>query len=440
MPRRILLVVMTSLAALTVSIGGSAAPATASPPPVQVALDWNLKAVNAVRAATVPLPKFQAEGLIYLSYVQAAVYDAVTTIKGRFEPYHAFDVGSGVNLDDARADAAVIAATYTTLAHYLSDQPSTLLDPLQADYEAAIAALPSEGRADGIAVGEAAANDIIELREGDGLADPSVTFTPGAPDPGVWQFAPPPSLQFAQTPWIREFDPFLLDSPSQFRSKEPPSLGGERWATAYNRVKELGAVDSATRTPRQTAIAWFYNANVINQYNQAFRDVAVANGFDLVETVRLLAMGNMIGADALIACLEAKYHYAFWRPVTAIRSGDDGNPDTDADATWTPLLVTPNHPEYPGAHGSITAAESEVFEAVLGTNQIDVTLTGYNPVSGLSDVTRHFDRASDLRHQIVKARLWAGLHYRFSSRAGALLGREVVHWALERYFLPEDEV
>jgi hypothetical protein len=436
MRRRVMAAVVASLAALTVSIGGSAVPAAASSPSAQVAIDWNLKAVTAVRAATLPLPKFQSEGFIYLSYVQAAVYDATTKIEGRYEPYHEFSV-SGVDLDDARTDAAVIAATYTTLAHYLSDQPSTLLDPLKADYDAAIAALPSEGRDDGVAVGVAAAQDIIELRKDDGLADPSVTFTPGAPGPGVYQFAPAPSLQFAQTPWIRAFDPFLLDSPSQFRPPEPPELSSDRWATAFNRVKELGAVDSATRTPRQTAIAWFYNANTNNQYNQAFRDVAVDNGLDLVETVRLFAMGNMIAADALTACLNAKDHYAFWRPVTAIRAADDGNDATESDPDWTPLLVTPNHPEYPGAHGSITSAESEVFEAVLGTNQIDVTLYGYNPVTGLSDVTRHFQRSADLRHQVVRARLWAGLHYRFSSRAGALLGREVVHWALERYFLPE---
>src|SRR3954454_11845233 len=170
MARRILAAMVASLAALSVSIGG-AARATGSPPSAQVAIDWNLKAVNAIRSATLPLPKFQAEGFIYLSYVQAAVYDATTKIEGRFEPYHGFSVGSGVDVDDARADAAVIAAAYTTLAHYLSDQPAALLDPLKADYDAAIAALPSEGRADGIAVGEAAAQDIIDLRADDGLAD-----------------------------------------------------------------------------------------------------------------------------------------------------------------------------------------------------------------------------------------------------------------------------
>ncbi len=186
----------------------------------------------------------------------------------------------------------------------------------------------------------------------------------------MYQFAPPPSLQFAQTPWMMAFKPFLRQSAAQLRPEAPPSLTSRRYTRAFNEVKAFGSATSTVRTPDETATAWFWNANVINQYNQAFRTLATTHAFDLVDTVRLLAMGNMVGADALTECLAAKYHYAFWRPVTAIRAADtDGNPHTVGDPTWTSLLTVPNHPEYPAAHGAITGAEAKVFAAVLGTNR-----------------------------------------------------------------------
>ena len=426
--------VVMVMAIVIVQVPLSAARATTTSSP-QVALDWNLTAVSAIRGATVPLAKFQTEGLIYLSYVQAAVYDAVTKIEGRYRPYHRFSVGASVDVRDASPDAAVAAAAYTTLAHYLGDQPQALLDGLKATFDASVASMPDAGRADGIAVGQAAATDIIALRAGDGLADPSVTFTPAPPGPGVYQFAPPPSLQFAQTPWVMRFEPFLLRSDTQFRPGPPPALTSRAYSRALNEVQDYGASASTVRTPEETAIAWFWNANVINQYNQAFRTLASARGFDLVDTVRLLAMGNMVGADALTECFAAKYHYAFWRPVTAIRAADtDGNPRTHADPAWTALLTVPNHPEYPAAHGAITGAEAAVFAAVLGTTHIGVDIPGFDPANGLMDLTRHFATVGDLLHQIVDARVWAGLHYRFSGWQGVAVGQATAHWALERYF------
>jgi hypothetical protein len=139
----------------------------------------------------------------------------------------------------------------------------------------------------------------------------------------------------------------------------------------------------------------------------------------------------------LIGCLAAKYHYAFWRPVTAIRHARiDGNPDTTRDGMWTSLLVVPNHPEYPGAHGSITRAEAEVFAQVLGTRHIDIDLDGFNAATGLTDISRHFERVSDLRREIIDARLWGGVHYRWSSVRGVILGRKTARWALARFFGP----
>ena len=232
--------------------------------------------------------------------------------------------------------------------------------------------------------------------------------------------------------------PFMLDSASQFRSDPPPALSSREWADAFNEVKAYGAVNSTVRTADQTAVAKFWNANVINQYNLAWRDLAGGRSFDLVDTVRLLAMGNMVASDAGIGCFEAKYAYAFWRPITTIRNaGIDGNPLTSADANWSPLLTTPNHPEYPSAHGCLDGAEGEVFAAVLGTNRIDLDFHGSaDGTGGNFAAVRHFEKVNDLDRQIVDARTWAGLHYRWSTVQGVVLGRKAAHWILRRFFLP----
>jgi len=171
-------------------------------------------------------------------------------------------------------------------------------------------------------------------------------------------------------------------------------------------------------------------------------------------------MINVVGADALMSALRAKYHYLFWRPVTAIDPSavtadgfgpvpgyDDGNPATVEQTGWRPLLTTPNHPEYPAAHGVITSAMTEVFSTFLGTNQIDLDIRGFDPdlpvvdpdlPAGNLNATRHYDMANDLRHEIIDARLWAGLHYHFSGVAGVVLGRKVAEFDLRHAFKSVD--
>jgi len=164
-------------------------------------------------------------------------------------------------------------------------------------------------------------------------------------------------------------------------------------------------------------------------------------------------MVNLVGADALMSSMHAKYHYLFWRPVTAIDPTavtvdgfgpvpgyDDGNPATVEQTGWLPLLTTPNHPEYPSNHGSVTSAMAEVFSSFLGTNQIDLDLHGFDPAGlpGNLDAVRHFDMPKDLRGEIIDARLWAGIHYRFSDVAGVVLGRQVAKFDLRHAFQPVD--
>ena len=408
-----------------------------APVSAQVALDWNATAVDAVRAARTldgvppgapPRPLFQPEGLLYLSYVQAAVYDAVTHLDHRYQPYHRFTA----NPHSASLQAAVIAASYHTLVFSLGDPGGVLA----TQYAAALAALPADAStAHGIAVGQAAAADIAALRANDGRnAIISAPYGQGPAAPGLWVFAPPPSLQSAQTPWLAFMRPWTLTSSAQFRTPPPPALASAQYATDRNETRAYGALNSAVRTPEQTAIAYFWNANVINQYNQTLRAVATQHGMDLVDTARLLAMGMMVTADAGMACWDAKYHYQFWRPITAIR-----NADIDADPTWSPLVTTPNHPEYPSAHGCVTSALAQVLAHALGTENIDVTFPGAQGGATTLTTSRHFATVQELDSQVVNTRVWIGFHFRNSVVVGEDVGTAVANWALQRYFLPSDD-
>jgi hypothetical protein len=189
------------------------------------------------------------------------------------------------------------------------------------------------------------------------------------PSPGMC--APPPSMQSPQTPWLASVRPFLLASPSDFRAPPPLALDSATYRADLDEARRYGAVDSTLRTADEQATAWFWNANVIDQVNKALRDAAIHHNRDLVDTVRLLAMGDRVSTDAGIACFDSKYHYLFWRPITAIHA--DGDP---ADATWSPLVTTPNHLEYPVQHGCITAALTESVATAVGTSDINFSVPG----------------------------------------------------------------
>jgi len=435
---RVRIVAAVALAATLFAAAPSSARTEKSPTePATVALEWNANAVAAVRAArvidpqgTAARPLYQTEGLLYMSYVQAAVYDAAVKIGHRYVPYHRFSAAAG----NASLQAAVIAAAYHTLVLYLGDPGGTLA----AKYAASIAALPDDRTtARGIAVGQAAAADIEALRADDGRNAPvSTPFGAGPLQPGLWVWAPPPSPQIAQTPWMAVMHPFMLDSTSQFRAPAPPALTSALYTRDFNETKAYGSATSAVRTPAQTAIAYFWNANAINQLNQTLQNVATQHHMDLLDTVRLLAAGNMVPTDAGLACFDSKYTYQFWRPITAIRNaGIDGNPGTTADPSWTPLLTTPNHPEYPSQHGCVTSALAQVLANTLHTSSINATIPGAQGGATTLTTAQTFATVHDLYVQLVNARVWIGFHYRNSVVAGENLGTAVATWELQRYFL-----
>jgi hypothetical protein len=411
-------------------------------PPGNTVEQWNTIGENTVVGAST----FQAEGFIYMAYVSAAVYDALVSIEGGYEPY-----GSAISAaPGASTDAAVVEAAYRTLVNYFPAQAATL----GSFYTEALALIPDgASKTAGQAVGLAAATNIIALRTGDGRLTPigvTSSFPTLPPGPGVWRLTPP-AFAAPQTPWVGSVRPFILQSADQFLPDPPPSLQSSEWVEAFNQIKQYGEATSSARTAEQTAIARFWSANVVRQYNRLARDVAEDRGLGLLQTARLAAMVNVVGADALISCLFAKYYHLFWRPVTAIDPTavtadgfgpvpgfDDGNPATVEQLGWRPLLTTPNHPEYPAAHGSITSAMAEVFSNFLGTQRFNLDIHGFDaagPAGNLNAVS-HFDMPNDLRNEIIYTRLWAGLHYHFSSVAGVVLGRDVAKYDLRHAFRP----
>jgi len=441
--RRLVLVTAATLLAMAVTVGGAGGMRsdTVSLPPGNTVEQWDQIAEDTV----VGSGAFQNEGYIYMAYESTAVYDAVVSIEGGYQPLEpAFRVSK-----NASPDAAVVEAAYRTLRHYFPAAYATL-DPVYAE---ALSAIPDgPAKQAGKRIGVVAANQVIRGRSLDGLTQPIAitssfpTLKPGA---GVWRLTPPYAA--AQTPWVGDVHPFILRSAGQFLPAPPPSLSSPEWVSAFNEVEAYGGVNSSVRTVAQTNVAQFETANVIRQYNGVVREITDARKLDLVQTARLAAMVNVIAADAGIAVMHAKYHYLFWRPVTAIdptavapdgygptTGYDDGNPATVEQPGWRPLLATPNHPEYPAAHGSLTGAMADVFSAFLGTSQINLDVHGFDPngPAGNLNAVQHFNTADDMRTEIVNARVWGGIHYRFSVLAGVTLGTKVADYDLQHAFQP----
>lgn len=428
-------------ALIAVAAPGTGRSAAVSLPPGNTVEQWNKIAEDTV----VGSGAFQIEGFIYMAYASTAVYDATVALQGGYTPLlPAFRVWK-----KASPDAAIVEAAYRTLTHYFPTA-SASLDPL---YAAALAAIPDgPAKLAGQKIGWVAANQVIRARTGDGLMTPigaTSTFPTLPPGPGVWRLTPTAFLP-PQTPWAASVHTFVLKNGAQFLPGPPPSLSSSDWVTAFNELKTYGGATSAARTVDQTNVAKFWSANVIRQYNGVGRDITDARGLNLVHTARLAAMINVVGADAGISVLYAKYHYLFWRPVTAIDPTsvsadgfgptpgfDDGNASTSEQTGWRPLLNTPNHPEYPAAHGSVTGAMARVFSSILG-NQINLDIHGFDPTepAGNLNAVQHFNTIDDLRTQIVNARVWAGLHYRFSGLAGVALGTKVANYDLAHAFQP----
>jgi hypothetical protein len=392
-----------------------------SEPPDTFVAEWDAVGTQAFSAAGLS----PAEGYPIFAYVAVAVYVSVVAIKGGFEPVAVADDASPT----ASAEAAVAAAAHRTLVHYLPAQQATILDPA---YTASLARIPDGPAEDeGVAVGERVAQQWITQRAGDGFRAPAAPYVaPNPPIPGVWI---PTAASTPVGRYTPAMTPFTLASADQFRPAAPPALGSQQWARAYNEVKADGSATSTTRTAEQTVAARFWAEAPVQQGRAALRRFIADHSLGVVDAARVMAMTSVAYADAFIACFDAKYEYTFWRPITSVRAGDtDPRADTIGDPTWTPLLPgTPNHPEYPSAHSCLTPAAGLAIAAFLGSNRIDFTVPS---LTGLGD--RTFKTVRDLEKEVGNARIWGGIHYRFSTDAGIAIGRKVAHNVVDAHFQP----
>jgi hypothetical protein len=391
-------------------------------------IDWNQIAITAALNANPTLSpgsNLAGTAAIYLAYAHLAIFNAVNAIDHRFQSYGP-DIAAPAG---ASPEAAVIAAAYYTLVDYLPDQSAYLA----AQYAASLAAIPDgSAKTDGIQVGHDAANAIINLRSSDGRGANVPYSYPAVPTAGVWIPTPPGFLK-PQAPWAGQMTPFTMSSASQFLPDEsPPDLSSTQWADDYNEVKALGAVNSSVRTPQQTEIGLFWTENTSRQYARAFRALAIAQDLSLSDTARLFAILWTSFGDSIIGCFNAKYHFSFWRPVTAIQNGDIGtNPATIPDSTWMPLGITPNHPEYPAAHGCVTGSVANALKGFFGTSNVRLVVS-----STVTNTTHTFTSVDDLEKEVEAARIYAGFHYHHSLVQGFVLGHHVADQVNVRFFQP----
>jgi PAP2 superfamily len=367
--------------------------------------DWNEKASALVMKHRMLPP--QAERIIACMHV--AMFDAANSLDRRYQSY-------GVSISAPKSTSTEAAAVAAAGGILLQLFPSDA-DELRAALSGSLAPI-SEGpsKTAGIKVGEDVAAKTIISRQGDG-ADAPDAYRPKT-KPGV--YVPTPITASSMWPRVK---PFAMTSPSQFRPQPPVALTSAEWAADYNEIKLLGGKTSKERTARQTEDAKFWLITGPASYYPIVRQLIAAKKMELVDSARLMALVSTAVADSFIAVFDAKYHYEFWRPITAIRNGDsDDNPATELDATWQPIDNTPMHPEYPCAHCISSAAVASVIETVLGNSDIpEVAMTS----TTAPGVTHRWTNVWAYADEVSLARIYAGFHYRFSIRVGQDMGRQI---------------
>lgn len=352
--------------------------------------------------------------------VQAAVFDSVNGIQRRYTSIHADFRGP----EDASPSAAVIESAYATLVALYPDQQPDLRAERRASF-AKLHASPVAIRR-GRQFGDLVAADILNWRNSDGFDSPPPPFL-GGTNIGQWR-PTPPDFRLGALPQVATMVPWSIESPDQFRPAGPPSLSSARYAEVFSEVKTMGSADGSLRTDDQTLLAIFWAGNTPGYWNR-IADTVIARHerLSLLGKARILAFLNLVMSDAAIACWDAKYTYQFWRPITAITMADlDGNPATDIDVDWTPLLGgTPAHPEYVSGHSTVSASAASVLAYFFGDN------TAFRIDSErVPGVWRAFPSFSQAVLEVNDARVFAGIHYRTSCLDGNALGIEVADFVL----------
>ncbi len=383
-----------------------------------VITEWDNIAVNAIQPPGPVQPMTVDMTFRAAAMVDVAMFNAVDCIEPKYNPYR-MQV-------DASSDTSQEAAAATAAANVLMAlAPNSSAKQQLADY---LGKIP-DGRAKerGIKVGQDAAAKMMELRAKDGSSARDA-YRP-ATEPGKYTIT-------AATVgwWAVEGQPFVLSNAEQFRPGPPPDLKGAVWARDYNEIRDIGEKYSTSRTPQQTETARLWLAAGPISYHPWVRQIPIAKNMSVIDTARFMALVALAEADAVQSVYAAKYHFMFWRPMTAIRNGDiDGNDATERDATWEPIDLTPLHPEYPCAHCILSGAVTTVIETIIGTADIPEVTVSTPTAPG---VVHRFTNLDEIADEIAMARIYAGFHYRNSTEVGRTMGQKIGQYVVANALQP----
>ncbi len=418
-------------------------PATAN-----VVTTWNANAGKAALAACIsPADDPLHESRMY-AMMHVAIHDALNAIDRRSRPY-AFRASAPWS----SPDAAVAAAARDVLVALIGEIPTPFpliclqngIKSVEADYAAALTAIP-DGAAKtlGILLGQASAAAILATRAGDGSDTPLLDFGyPQGTEPGEWRFTPDLPLAFA--PGWGDVRPFVLRHVSQFRPGPPYRIDSDKYAADFEEVKAIGGdgvITPTTRTIEQTEIGQFWLESSPLAWNRLARDVATSKVLDAWESARLFGLLNLALADGYIASWNAKFEYRFWRPVTAIRTADaDGNPNTHADFTWTPLQLTYPMPDHDSAHGVQGGAAAEVLKQFFGTDNVafsacSLTLPPGSRCTDPNPLLRSYDSFSEAAAENGESRILVGIHFRRAVEEGIQHGQKIGQRTVNLFLRP----
>jgi PAP2 superfamily len=383
--------------------------------------DWG----NRFRSLGASVPENALRTQVRTTIVQLAMFDAVNAVlDGPYRPF----ASKPFSVPGASPEAAAIRAAYIVALNEFPTQTAAI----HTAYNTSIAGVPAspETIANGIVVGETAANAVLAARVGDHRNDPELEgYRPGS-GADVW-IPTPPAFGNPQTPFLQFVTPFGYDDPTRFRPHAPPALDSRTYTIDYNEIKDLGRATETSRTAEQSATALFWSPSASALWSANVR--SLASSMDLLTAARFEAIGIAAVTNALIACWDAKYTYMFWRPVTAIRAGDtDGNPKTESDPGWTPFIVTPSHPEYPAAHTTVGASTLGFYTVWFGTDQFPLAFTGNG------GAVRSYTSVNQIHAAEGNARVWGGMHWRNSTEVGTAVGSKVGKYTATHLLKPLD--
>jgi hypothetical protein len=443
---RIRLLVLTACLAVGLSLTGATASAPGSGPNAVIA--WNANAGEAVIAACF-LGGFAPQEARMYAMMHVAVHDALNAIDRHSRPYAvSLNATPGTSPDAAVAAAArdVLVSVLGSFSFFLpADCINGGIASVEADYAAALAAIPNgPAKSAGVALGQAAAAAILALRSADGFNTPPIdpNYQEGTA-PGEYRYTP--GTPFAFAPHWGDVTPFVLHDGSQFRPGPPYSLTSRKYAADVNEVQRLGGDGITTpsaRTGEQTEIALFWVESSPLAWNRLTRSVATADELDLWESARLFGLLNLAMADGYIGSFDTKYHYRFWRPVTAIRlAAIDDNPATIADPTWTPLVQTPPIPDYDSGHAVQGGAAAEVLKQFFKSDEMSfsacsLTLPPGQTCSDATPTLRHFTSFSQAADENAVSRIYVGFHFRDAVETGTRHGEKIGRRAVNHFLRP----